>query len=187
MSTQTATQFTCLRQELNQAVKALLDTKDKTGPNENEGKICSSTDICSALSRLQSMSRSLSRENQILRRLYFDNIYAREDNIADAMSGTFKWIVEENEDESIYSTEEDEYGSIPSTEEDYDEVIDSSEKSSNAEENLTRESLADEDELQGGEEDSSADLESGILVQVEKESNQGEEHESEIRDSESSR
>jgi hypothetical protein len=52
MSTETATQFTCLRQELNQAVRALLRTKDKARPNEDEEIIYSSTDICSALSRL---------------------------------------------------------------------------------------------------------------------------------------
>ena len=123
MSTETSAQLTCLRQELNQAVKALLETKDNARPDEDKKKTYSSMDICSALSTLQSMSRSLSRENQILRRLYFDNLYAREDTITDAESGTFKWILEEDEDESIYSIGENDGGSFYSTEEDDRELL----------------------------------------------------------------
>ena len=110
-----------------------------------------------------------------MRRLYFDNIYAREDTIADAESGTFKWILGEDKDNSIHSIVEDDYESIHSTEEEHEKLVDSSEKSSNAEENLTRESLADEDEFQDGEKESPPDLESGLPVQVEKEPTQGEE------------
>ncbi|KAH6714421.1 hypothetical protein BKA61DRAFT_359607 [Leptodontidium sp. MPI-SDFR-AT-0119] len=184
MSTETATQLTCLRQELNLAVKVLLETKDNARPNEDEENIHSSMDICSALSRLQSMSRSLSRENRILRRLYFDNIYAREDTIADAESGTFKWILEEDENESIHSIAENDDESIHSTEDDEEEVVDPSESSGNAEEVLAREeSLVDEDEFQDGENESPTDLKSGPPVQVENEPTQGEEHNIEIRDS----
>lgn len=102
MSPETAAQFTCLREELSRAVKALRETKENGSENEengskNEENIYTLTDICSALSKLQSMSRSLSWENNILRRLYFDNITARKDNIEDAESGTFKWILEEEQ------------------------------------------------------------------------------------------
>jgi hypothetical protein len=184
MSTETAAQLTCLRHELNLAVKALIDTKDNARPNEDEENINSSMDICSALSRLQSMSRSLSRENRILRRLYFDNIYAREDTIADAESGTFKWILKEDENESIHSITENDDESSSSTEEDDEELVDPSESSSNAEEVLAREeSLVDEDEFQDGEKESPVDLKSGSPVQVENEPTQGEEHKIEIRDS----
>jgi hypothetical protein len=177
MSTETSTQLTCLRQELNQAVKELLETKDNARPNEDKKKIYSSMDICSALSTLQSMSRSLSRENQILRRLYFDNIYAREDTITDAEGGTFKWILEEDEDESIYSIAENGNGSFYSTEEDDRELLDPSESSSNGEDLLAiEETLASENEVQDGEEESSVELESGPPVQVENEPNAGEEH-----------
>jgi hypothetical protein len=187
MSTETATQFACLREELNEAVKALLETKDKARPNEDE-VISPSTDICSTLSRLQSMSRSLSQENQILRRLYFDNIYAREDTIADAESGTFKWILEEDEDKSIHSISVKDDESVHSTEEDYERLSLSSEQFSNAEEKLTRrESRADEDDFQDREKESTADLESEILVQVEQEPNHGEQHDIETRANENTR
>jgi hypothetical protein len=185
MSTETATQLACVRKELNQAVKALLEIKDTARPNADEEKIHPSTDICSALSRLQSMSRSLSRENQILRRLYFANIYAREDTIANAEGGTFKWILED-EDKSIHSIAKDDDESIYSTEEDHEKLVDSSEESMNAEENLTRrESLADEDENRDGAIESHADSESRLPVQVKIEPRQGEEREIEIQDSES--
>lgn len=181
MSTETSAQLTCLRQELNQAVKALLETKDNARPDEDKKKMYSAMDICSALLTLQSMSRSLSRENQILRRLYFDNIYAREDTITDAESGTLKWILEEDEDESIYSIAENDDGSFYSTEEDDRELVDPSESSSNAEGVLAiEETLADEDEVQDREKESPVDLESGPPVQVENEPTPGGEHKIEI-------
>ena len=182
MSTETATQFTYLRQELDQAVKALLETKDKARPNADEENIYPSTNLCSTLSRLQSMSKSLSRENQILRRLYFDNIYAREDTIADAESGTFKWILEEDEDKSIHSIAEHDDGSIYSAEENYEISLDSSEGSMNSEDILTRGSLANEDEIRAGPSELQADSESALSVQVEIEPDQGEERQIEIQD-----
>ena len=182
MSTETATQLAYVRKELNQAVKALLEIKDTARPNADEEKIHPSTDICSALSRLQSMSRSLSRENQILRRLYFANIYTREDTIANAEGGTFKWILED-EDKSIHSIAKDDEESIYSTKEDHEKLVDSSEESMNAEENLTRESLVDEDENRDGATESHADSESRLPVQVKIEPSQGEEREVEIQDS----
>jgi hypothetical protein len=68
--------------------------------NDGVEQIKSLTEIRFSLSKLQLMTKSMSQENRILRRLYFESMYAREDAIAEAASGTFGWILEERDDNS---------------------------------------------------------------------------------------
>ena len=72
----------------------------ETTRNDGAGQIKSLAGIRFSLSRLQLMMNSISRENRILRRLCFDSMYAREDAIAEAESGTFRWILEDRDYES---------------------------------------------------------------------------------------
>jgi hypothetical protein len=82
-------------------VQGLVKKQNKedmdTLPHDGAEQIKSLAEICFSLSRLQLMTKSMSRENRILRRLCFESIYAREDAIAKAESGTFRWILEETD------------------------------------------------------------------------------------------
>jgi len=142
MSSDTAKEFAHLRGELDVAVKALLESKT------NREQMFPSEDFRSALSRLQIMSRSLSRENEILRLLYFDNMYSREDAITEAESGTFRWIVEEmnsseGTDDSLYSFLEEDDQSIASTEETHTGLTNPRENLSSREEKVPTDSKSE--------------------------------------------
>ncbi len=185
MSKETAAQFTGIRQELDQAVTALLEIKDRTRLNADEEKVNRSMDICFGLSRLQSMSRSLSRENQILRRLYSNSMNAREDNIPDAERGTFEWIIEEDENKYINSATEDDDGSFHSAEEYGEILVNLAENSINGEANLARRKYrTEEDENKDGSRESHAELDLGFSIQVDREPNQGEKREIKMQKSE---
>jgi hypothetical protein len=62
--------------------------------NDEAEQIKSLAEIRFSLTRLQVMTKSMPRETRVLSRLYFESMYAREDIIVDAESGTFGWIVE---------------------------------------------------------------------------------------------
>ncbi len=100
LATESATQFRCLRRDL---MKAIQENLARSAPDAGcravveTRKAKSLGDIRSSLSKIASMAESLPRENQVLRRLYFDSVYSREDMISDAESKTFTWIVEEGE------------------------------------------------------------------------------------------
>ncbi|KAH0534152.1 hypothetical protein FGG08_007261 [Glutinoglossum americanum] len=108
MSTETASQFTCLRKELGQAVQGFLKKLDDDGEtNRNNGleQTESLAEIRTSLSKLQGLVNLISKENRVLRRLYFESVHLREDNIAEAESGTFAWILETGDDEPVHSTQ----------------------------------------------------------------------------------
>lgn len=54
--------------------------------------------IVDSLKTLQGVAETLPREMCILRNLFFNSMYSREDGIKDAEAGTFKWILEEPAD-----------------------------------------------------------------------------------------
>jgi hypothetical protein len=85
-------------------VKELLKKQNmedvETTRDDGAEQIKSLAEIRFSLSRLQLMMNSISRENRILRRLCFDSMYAREDAIAEAETGTFGWILEDRDYES---------------------------------------------------------------------------------------
>lgn len=106
MSTETASQFTCLRKELGQTVQEFLKKSDEnieTNRNNESEQMKSLAEIRNSLSRLYVLANSMSRENRILSRLYFKSMYSREDTIADAESGTFAWILENGDDKPSHS------------------------------------------------------------------------------------
>ena len=82
LSTESAKRFAYLRRELEQAVWELREKSNKnvvgTNHNDEAEHVKSLSEIRFSLVRLQLMAKSISRENCILRRLYFDSMYARE-------------------------------------------------------------------------------------------------------------
>ena len=60
--------------------------------------------LCGIMTEIETRARALPRENSVLRRLYFDAMYSREDNISTAASGTFKWILGEQDVASSQSS-----------------------------------------------------------------------------------
>ena len=60
--------------------------------------------ISMLLSKMATISKTTSAENNILKRLYFPSIYARADAIADVDFGTFDWLLEEETDVSTSSS-----------------------------------------------------------------------------------
>lgn len=47
-----------------------------------------------ALCKLYPMAELVPRQSRVLRRIYFDSIYTREDTVAAAEGGTFQWMIE---------------------------------------------------------------------------------------------
>lgn len=104
LSAESAKQFALLREELMQAMKNSLERSNEnveTTCNEEAEQAKSLAEIYCGLSKLQSMAKSMSQENRILGRLYFEAMYAREDTIADAEDGTFEWILEGSDNDSV--------------------------------------------------------------------------------------
>lgn len=56
------------------------------------------------MAKIEIRARALPRENAVLRRLYFDTMYSREDTISMAESGTFKWMLGEQDAASSRSS-----------------------------------------------------------------------------------
>jgi ABC-type glutathione transport system ATPase component len=79
------------------------------------------------MTKIEIRARALPRENAVLRRLYFDTMYSREDNISMAESGTFKWMLGEQDAASSRSSIS---GSVAtesqSNSQDEDEAVDDS-------------------------------------------------------------
>ncbi|KAL1881600.1 hypothetical protein Plec18167_003197 [Paecilomyces lecythidis] len=62
------------------------------------------THIAYLLPEFHTMVQSVPYENYVLRRLYFADMYLREDDIKTAQDGTYRWIVEDEEnDEGTFS------------------------------------------------------------------------------------
>lgn len=62
------------------------------------------TQICNELKSLKAMSELAVSENSVLERLYFIDLYAREDSVADPSGHTFSWIVGQPTNSSFKST-----------------------------------------------------------------------------------
>lgn len=101
MRTETARQLAGLRKELGQPMRMLLKAQQEDGETRRMDQVEQKRlleDIRSFLSRIKSMTASMSRENRLLRRLYFESMNRREDNITNAEKRTFKWILEDKSD-----------------------------------------------------------------------------------------
>jgi hypothetical protein len=86
-------------------------------------------EIRRSLSKLQSMMKLVSKENRILGRLRFQSMYTRQDTIGEAESGTFGWILEDEDDRSTSSCEIDDGASHGSSAIHRDEDIKAMEES----------------------------------------------------------
>ncbi|EXJ81430.1 hypothetical protein A1O3_07722 [Capronia epimyces CBS 606.96] len=96
LKTQSADKFSNLRDKLDDALQTLGADKTATLKEIRQ-------DLCN----LQSMASIMPRETQILRGLYFESMYTREDTVVTAESTTFTWMVEaEDWHESVESAED---------------------------------------------------------------------------------
>lgn len=75
-------------------------------------------ELGASLSKFQAVTTSISRQNELLKRLAFASMYSRENNIENAESGTFVWMVDEE-----YQSADDQSGSSIESGEKYDERI----------------------------------------------------------------
>lgn len=69
-------------------------------------------ELGTSLSKFQAVATSISRQNELLKRLAFKSMYSRENNIDNAESGTFAWMVDEE-----YQSADDQSGSSIDSEE----------------------------------------------------------------------
>lgn len=106
-----------LRRELECTVRELRATassasQPNTGPNNSE-MLYPLAEISDSLLKLDMMTKTLPRENIVLRRLYFDAIHRREDTVDNAHSRTFTWILDEEiEDDKDVVEDDDGYVNV---------------------------------------------------------------------------
>ncbi|GAD92852.1 conserved hypothetical protein [Paecilomyces variotii No. 5] len=99
--------------ELRETIQIAWDREQKSTSTTVQVNAESVVDPCahiiSLLPKLQMMVQSIPYENYVLRRLYFTDMYLREDDIKPAEDGTYLWIVEdeENNDEGFSNIERD--------------------------------------------------------------------------------
>src|SRR2546421_3850374 len=99
LSTESATHLNKLREDILGAVRQLMER------NENLEESVNTTaeskegvwEVRDSLKTLSSMMSAVPRENSILQNLFFPSMNLREETIASAEEGTFKWIFEEED------------------------------------------------------------------------------------------
>src|SRR5579859_1983877 len=99
LSTESATHLNKLRGDILGAVRQLMER------NENLEESVNTTaelkegvwEVRDSLKTLSSMMSAVPRENSILQNLFFPSMNLREETIASAEEGTFKWIFEEED------------------------------------------------------------------------------------------
>ncbi|CZR70135.1 uncharacterized protein PAC_20036 [Phialocephala subalpina] len=125
LSSQSAEQISELRKELASSVQQLRAAPLKTADDAAVPQLLA--ELRDIMAKIEIRPRALPKENAVLRRLYFDTMYSREDNISMAESGTFKWMLGEQDPASSRSSIS---GSVASDSrsngEDEDEAVDDS-------------------------------------------------------------
>ncbi|KAJ5704545.1 hypothetical protein N7536_000234 [Penicillium majusculum] len=101
-------QTTSRLDELHQTISTLVDSLQSAPAQDGaygskEGPLA---ELGSSLSKFQAVTTSISRQNKLLKRLAFTSMYSRENNIENAESGTFEWMVDEE-----YQSADDQKGS----------------------------------------------------------------------------
>ncbi|KAJ9299002.1 hypothetical protein DTO271G3_3244 [Paecilomyces variotii] len=93
--------------ELREAIKIIRDKEEESGSKTIQetarGTVEPSTHITLLLPKLQMIAQSIPRENDILVRLDFGDMYLRERAIKTAEDGTYWWIVKEESNEQDLS------------------------------------------------------------------------------------
>ncbi|PCH07934.1 Hypothetical protein PENO1_009370 [Penicillium occitanis (nom. inval.)] len=95
-STESAARLTKLREDILEGVSQLLtkDYQERTVKSDSEGKD-NRAQVQTLLGTLSSMMTTVSKENAILKSIFFPAMNDREENMGSAEDGTFEWIVEE--------------------------------------------------------------------------------------------
>ena len=101
LSAESATQFSLVRMGLNDMTEGTSVSGNQTNDAERS-ELANVTgplaELRSNLSRLSALAESLPRENHILRLLYFDSMYSREDTVADAEARTYAWLLKDDDE-----------------------------------------------------------------------------------------
>ncbi|KAE9367443.1 hypothetical protein N431DRAFT_416093 [Stipitochalara longipes BDJ] len=95
LSSQSAEQISELRKELASSVEQLRAAPLQTADDAAVSQLLAG--LRSIMAKIEIRARALPWENAVLRRLHFDTMYSREDNISVAESGTFKWMLGEQD------------------------------------------------------------------------------------------
>ena len=96
LSNENAKHMTEVHKDLSQNIKQLRDVTNRPGESEQRAGIEDKqilTEIRASLSKLVLLAKSITRENSVLKMLYFKSMYQREDSVEDPEGGSFGWIL----------------------------------------------------------------------------------------------
>jgi hypothetical protein len=100
--------MTEVHKDLSQNIKQLRGMTNRSGESEQRAGIEDKqilTEIRASLSKLVLLAKNITRENSVLKMLYFKSMYQREDSVEDPDGGSFGWILESQVEEDC--SEED--------------------------------------------------------------------------------
>jgi energy-coupling factor transporter ATP-binding protein EcfA2 len=96
LSNENAKHMTEVHKDLSQNIKQLRDMTNRSGESEQRAGIEDKqilTEIRASLSKLVLLAKNITRENSVLKKLYFKSMYQREDSVEDPDGGSFGWIL----------------------------------------------------------------------------------------------
>jgi hypothetical protein len=108
LSNESAKHMTEVHKDLSQNIKQLRDMTNRSGESEQRAGIEDKqilTEIRASLSKLVLLAKNITRENSVLKMLYFKSMHQREDSVEDPDGGSFGWILESQVEEDC--SEED--------------------------------------------------------------------------------
>jgi energy-coupling factor transporter ATP-binding protein EcfA2 len=103
LSNENAKHMTEVHKDLSQNIKQLRDMTNPSGESEQRAGIEDKqilTEIRASLSKLVLLAKNITRENSILKMLYFKSMHQRGDSVEDPDSGSFGWILESKVEEN---------------------------------------------------------------------------------------
>jgi hypothetical protein len=96
LSNESAKHMTEVHKDLSQNIKQLRDMTNRSRESEQRAGIEDKqilTEIRASLSKLVLLAKNITRENSVLKMLYFKSMYQREDSVEDPDGGSFGWIL----------------------------------------------------------------------------------------------
>ncbi|KAH6694283.1 hypothetical protein BKA61DRAFT_662945 [Leptodontidium sp. MPI-SDFR-AT-0119] len=96
LANESAKHMTEVHKDLSQNIKQLRDMTSRSGESERRAGIEDKqilTEVRVSLSKLVLLTKNITRENSVLKRLYFQSMYQREDSVEDPDGGSFGWIL----------------------------------------------------------------------------------------------
>ncbi|KAI5864372.1 hypothetical protein GGS23DRAFT_496621 [Durotheca rogersii] len=82
-------------EETREKLNEILSRESSSVFSQSEQEQNALNQIRDELKNLKSLSETVTQENIVLERLYFDDMYAREDSVANPSDGTYNWIIGE--------------------------------------------------------------------------------------------